>query len=475
MHAVLSPIDWRGHLFSGGDREIAGKALWIAPGGARINENVWLTKLPLGFTIRAAAHTLDSKPEAKGPIGWLRYDPPFEAAELMVKHDAQLTVVLVVTPEQFADLWERGPDRVPQRIFIEVEGFRDQYQYTRGDQIWEINPAEHAEVRIKACTFQNVAGLTTDRAVHQETRFGYLGDHAVADVRALIEQHAREYDDGNKPQHNAILKDLYACVGREFTRRGEVYRSELDEQITDVEQLVSTLDLALNPKQAEESVGGNDNPSKKLWIWRRGKPATVFQEGLKSPSRRTVDKWGLGEAARKYLQMQYLRSDLLEWIIVDAFVLCEVQEFGETVKQGAGFGSLLWLAHEGRLRLGAVLFWQLILTLTILAGWIAGLAYVFPLAGESTLAALLVFGACVVFFMLLTGRRIFVGRPHNKMMLLQEMMKTYALLDVQAGVASPQAIRSALLDLQNKGAVWDAAALAILDTAAARSRPAWLL
>lgn len=174
MHAVLSPIDWRCHLFSGGDREIAGKALWLAPGDARINEDVWLTKLPLGFTIRAAARTFDSKLEAEAPVGWLRYDPPFEAAELMVKHDAQLTVVLVVTPEQLADLWERGPDRVPRRIFIEVEGFRDQYQYTRGDRIWEINPAEHTDVPIKACTFQSIAGLATDHAVHQQTRFGYL-------------------------------------------------------------------------------------------------------------------------------------------------------------------------------------------------------------------------------------------------------------------------------------------------------------
>jgi hypothetical protein len=35
--------------------------------------------------------------------------------------------------------------------------------------------------------------------------------------------------------------------------------------------------------------------------------------------------------------------------------------------------------------------------------------------------------------------------------LLQEMMKVYALLDVQSGVTSPIAIRSAPLELQNKG------------------------
>ena len=78
-----------------------------------------------------------------------------------------------------------------------------------------------------------------------------------------------------------------------------------------------------------------------------GKPVTAFQEGLKSPSRRTVDR-GASEVARKYLQMPYLRSDLLEWIIVDAFVLYEIQEFGQTTKQGTGFGSLLrYSARDG--------------------------------------------------------------------------------------------------------------------------------
>jgi hypothetical protein len=161
LYAAFSPIDWRCHLFSGDDREIAGKALWITTGHARINENVRLTQLPLTFTIRA--HTPASQVGAEGRVGWLRYDPPWEADELNVKHDAQLCVVLVVTREQFADLWERGPGRVPQRIFVEIEGFRDEYEYAPRDKLWEINPAEHAEVQIKACTFQNIADLVTDR------------------------------------------------------------------------------------------------------------------------------------------------------------------------------------------------------------------------------------------------------------------------------------------------------------------------
>jgi hypothetical protein len=262
--------------------------------------------------------------------------------------------VLVVTREQFADLWERGPGRVPQRIFVEIEGFRDEYEYAPRDKLWEINPAEHAEVQIKACTFQNIADLVTDRAsTRRETRFGYRGDQVIdyAEVRALVEQHTRECHDSKKPQHSAILKDLYACIGREFTRPGEVYRGKLDEGFANVEQLVHTLDLALNRQaieHTEEAVGHHDNPSKTLWIWLRGNPVTAFQEGLKSPSRRTVERDDLSEVARKYLQMPYLRSDLLEWIIVDAFVLYEIQEFGETIKQGTGFRSLLryWVQFE---------------------------------------------------------------------------------------------------------------------------------
>jgi hypothetical protein len=191
-----------------------------------------------------------------------------------------------------------------------------------------------------------------------------------------------------------------------------------------------------------------------------------------------VDKDGLSDVARNYLQAPYLKSDLLEWIIVDAFVLHEIQEFGETVKQGTSFRSLVkYWAFDGQLRMWLRLFRQLLLSLVIFAGWIAGLAYVTPRAGEGMLESLLVFGAYILFFMWLTGRPIFLGRPERqaRLGLLQEMMKVYALLDPQAGVISPYALRNALLELQTKGAVWDGAALAIVDNAAARARPAWLL
>ena len=295
LYAVISLIDWRCHLFGGGDKEIAGTGIWIAPGHARINENVWLSELPLAFTIRA--HTPASEIGAEGRIGWLR---------------------------------------------------------------------------------------------------------------------------------------------------------------TNVERLVNSLDLALNRqaiKEVEEADGRRENPSKeRLWIWRRGNPVTVFQEGLKSTARRTVDRGELNDVTLSYLQKSYLRSDLLEWIIVDAFVLYEIQEFGETIKQGTGFRSLLrYWARDGRLRVGASL-WQLILVPMILAGWIAGLAYVTPRTGESTLASLLVFGAYVVFFMWLTGRPIFLsrsGKAQTGRMLLPEMVKVYALLGTEGGVISPYAIRNALLELHD--------------------------
>jgi hypothetical protein len=475
LYAVFSPIAWRCNLFSSGDREINGEALWIEPGDARINENILLSKLRLAFTIRARSQTPESGAEER--TGALRYDPPFLAAEIGVKHDAELSVFLVIKPEQFADLWDRKPEGIPQRVFVEVEGFRDQYEFVSGDKIWELNPAETAQVLIKTCTFQNRA------LMRSETRIGNGRDQVIADVTSFVEQHRRERHDSNKPQHSAILKDLYACISREFTLPGEVYRSDLDEEFTKVEQLVHDVDSALNRQSIQktnEVDGRRDNPSREsLWIWRRGNPVATFQEGLKSPSRRIVDRDGLGEVTLRYLRTSYLRSDLLEWIIVDAFVLHEIQEFGETIKQGKSLSSVFrYWASDGRPRAWISLFTQLILSLVILAGWIAGLAFVTPFAAENTLASLLAFGAYVLFFMWLTGRPVFLRRSeraHSRPMLLPEMMKMYALLDAQAGVISPYAIRNALLDLQTKGAVWDQATLAILDTAAARTPPAWLL
>jgi hypothetical protein len=471
---VLNPLDWRCNLFSSGDRSIVGKALWIAPWDARINENIWLRKLPLTFAIRP--HTPASEIATEGQSGWLRYIRPWEADGVSEKHDAELHVVLLVTQELFTDLWECGPGRVPQRIFLdEIEGFRSQDEWVIGDKIWDINEAEDAQVRIKTCTFQ----YTDFVADHASLRYNW---DQVADVPAFIEQHMRKHCDDclDKPlQYRNILRDLYTCISHEFTRSGEVFRDELDAAMATVERLVDDLDVALN-QQANDQAVGRQSSKKPLCIWARGNPAAVFQEGLKSPSRRTVDRESLAEVARKYLQAQYLRSDLLEWIIVDAFVLYEIQEFGESMKRGSSLKSALrYLANDGRQRSGVTLFWQLTLVPMILVGWIGSLAYVTPYAEESTLAALLVFGAYVIFVMWLTGRPIFLNgrnqaRSDRTWIIWEKMLTVYAILDFP-GVTSPQAIRNALLESQNKGAIWHGAALAILDTAAARTRPAWLI
>lgn len=87
------------------------------------------------------------------------------------------------------------------------------------------------------------------------------------------------------------------------------------------------------------------------------------------------------------------------------------------------------------------------------------------------------FGVWVLFFMWLTGRPIFLNRwgRSNRLLLLGEMIRAYKLLEANLGVISTYSVRNALLELQNKGAAWDPAALAVLDTAAARPRSAWLL
>src|SRR5262249_11109926 len=156
-------------------------------------------------------------------------------------------------------------------------------------------------------------------------------------------------------------------------------RSELEEEIANVDRLVIDLGLALNQEliRAENAASNKDGASKnKRGIWYRGDPVAAFQGGLRSASRRNVDKHDLSAVAHRYLQTPYLRRDLLEWIIVDAFVFFEIQEFGETIKQGTSFRSLFrYWARDGRLRGGAALFWPLVLAPLILACWIAGLAY----------------------------------------------------------------------------------------------------
>ena len=121
MHAVFKPIDWRCNLFSTGDREIRGEAVWIAPAEARINEHIWLRRLRLFFSIQGWSPSSEDK--AEDLAGGLKYSPPWEAPELGLKHEAQIFIDLRVNSEQFADLWDRSPERLPQHVFIEIEDF----------------------------------------------------------------------------------------------------------------------------------------------------------------------------------------------------------------------------------------------------------------------------------------------------------------------------------------------------------------
>jgi hypothetical protein len=109
--------------------------------------------------------------------------------------------------------------------------------------------------------------------MHQEARFGSRGDQVIANVHAFVQLHTRALHDSKKPQHSAILKDLYACIGREYLRPGDVRRSEVEDEFANVEQLVNTLDLALNQQaiKQEDAAGRHDNSSKKHLIWLRGR------------------------------------------------------------------------------------------------------------------------------------------------------------------------------------------------------------
>ncbi len=414
---MFKPIDWRCNLFSTGDREIRGEAVWIAPAEARINEHIWLRRLRLFFSIQGWSPSSEDK--AEDLAGGLKYSPPWEAPELGLKHEAQIFIDLRVNSEQFADLWDRSPERLPQHVFIEIEGFYD--------QIWNLDAQESANVLVKNCTFQIAARLS------QEDRIALSEEQIITDLPFFVEQRLRTYRD---PQHRIILKELYGCITRELKQRGETYQPEIEMQFTEIENLVQDLDFALNREaiqSAELASSLNSPPNKPRWIWRGGNPANLVKAGPRSSIRHSLDRDALADIARRYLQMAYLRSDLLEWIIVDALVLYNIQEFGYTLK-----------------------LWAFFRYFGILAGWIVGLAVLTPFAREGLLQAMVTFGVWVLFFMWLTGRPIFLNRwgRSNRLLLLEEMIRAYKLLEANLGVISTYSVRNALLELQNKGAAW---------------------
>jgi hypothetical protein len=199
------------------------------------------------------------------------------------------------------------------------------------------------------------------------------------------------------------------------------------------------------------------------------------------------DLWNASHEGKEFLvggQIEGIPNEL-EWSIVDALTFNEVFEFGENLKGDLGSLSDAWAyaKSEGHVlrmqweRLKVRLLWLL-----IRLGTIAGAVWlVWQYANTSQHStwdtiSLLGGAALLLLWLFAAGSGGGSARINARMRraeLLSAMRDAYALTR-PTSTMSPIQIRAALLRAQDKGAIWDSSAFALLDRAAMRQPPVWI-
>jgi hypothetical protein len=110
------------------------------------------------------------------------------------------------------------------------------------------------------------------------------------------------------------------------------------DRLNDLDWVVSDLRIALRGQDAKVGL----HPCSELPLdqgeaatspWLHLKPEVALVQGSHSDHFRKVDGLLLGQVAERYMRSPWLASDVLEWIMVDAFVYRDVVSFGENLKQ----------------------------------------------------------------------------------------------------------------------------------------------
>ena len=432
-----------------------------------------------GRAIRSLGCTIfiNAGKSAEG-CGTLMFVPAFSDSELGINEPDRLQLDILIPPDALDKLWATVSDG--KRIVLggEVKGLPSKHPYGPGlsPYVWDIEGEENRDMQIEKFWF-------TDLITASHETMGHLaairsqGDSLSASAKklrkSLWEKHPRP-----SQVRDICLMALDQAEG-EAAKRG-LTGWEASRFLDDTIELVDRLQTSLhgyNWKPEGAAIGR---------LWRHQNLNRFFHEGREALGSWDVSRDDLIVVCRDLLARPWLRLDEMEWIVVSALVFREVFEFGETVKEGAGSFSQAWAyaSTQGNLRkmgwakLKVAALWWLVRWGLVLAGMCGAWFFVERNYYEGFSAFAVLGGALLILIWLLVGfpvgRRAVKEARREQGKLLMTMYYAYATME-PGGPLSPYQIRAALLVAQEKGAVWPSGTFALLDRAAMRDPPVWVI
>lgn len=412
------------------------------------------------------------------PLGILYFVPAYSNSELQIDEPDSLQLDVLLPSAAFDTLW--NVVSCGKRIVLggEVNGLLSQNEYGPGlaPWVWDIGAEENRRKDIGKFWFSDLVTASGDTAGYTAIagRDGAEFNAFAKGLRRELREKYLEYSQMRRLSLQAVDQAEAEVVRRGLT--GWDARIFVEDALN----LVNTLQTALH------SYGWKPASDEMSLLWHHQNLHKLFLGGRQVLGSWEIDQENLRQVCHDLLSRPWLRLDEMEWIVVSALVFREVFEFGESIKRGGESFSQLatYISTEGNLRkmrrenLKAAASEWFVRWGLVAAGMFGAWFFVERNHYEGMSGSAVLGGALLILIWLCVGfpggRRAANDAKQEQVKLFVAMEGVYAMMKL-GGPLSPYQIRAALLVAQEKGAVWPSGTFALLDRAAMRDVPVWVI
>jgi hypothetical protein len=267
-------------------------------------------------------------------------------------------------------------------------------------------------------------------------------------------------------QYKPLLKPLVQTV-RAVAEKENLDRWDYEQKLCEADEVLEDVTDALRAFWKAP-------PDNKFWYGFHDSQLIENPEEWTGAS--PIDSSRLYMATARYLERPWMQVNLLDWYILNGFVLDELLRLADGIKSGSSIGSINWAYILSGGKYLKTLWWKFVLGAAKFAlSWLllpalAALAYYL---GYKTVAnwTLGLFGLVVVIRVILLPAR-YVGRRARKRQMGELSDKLKRLIQIyqscNASTLNPKLLRERILEAERTEALIKPAVYAILDRAITR-------
>lgn len=319
-------------------------------------------------------------------------------------------------------------------------------------------------------------------------------EYALSRAKYWIDRHYTEPERWERNDGRDLAGEIMSRAIASTLKDGET-SAELEEKLIYCHRLVANLQFLGRTSSVEQlfrkkeaDLSEREKTTVALYknaVWRRYDVTNSFQAGRKSELYFDGSSESASHMAGEYLSRPWSRHGMIDWVFLDMMITREICMYGEQLKMSALPGVAGdYFKHSGDLAkmrgdVDAIALHFVGKLAAFVIGWVVPIAAIwlaFDHGYELTgLAFVGLFALSTVWWIVAVainfGVRVYrraTDRPDPRNAPLDVLNAMFDVWRLLAGpVINPAMVKEAMLTSKAKGAVWDGAAWAIIDRAAA--------